>query len=80
MQIDNDEIVEYRWVSPQQALEEAHTDQLILPRPTMVTLQDMVMHQTLPELIMAVTRSNIRVFPEDSDYYRPAEMGYRKLS
>ena len=79
VQIDNDEILEYRWVSPRRALEEAHTDQLILPRPTMVTLQDLLMHQTLAAMIDAVARSNIRVFPENSHYYRPAEMGYRKL-
>lgn len=79
VQIDNNEILEYRWVSPRLALEEAQADQFILPRPTMVTLQDLLKHQTLAEMIQSVTRSNVRVFPENSDYYRPVEMGYMKL-
>lgn len=79
VQVDNDEILEHRWVSPQQALKEATAKQLVLPRPTMVTLQDIAIHQSLAQMVSAVTRSNIRVFPENSDYYRPVEMGYRKL-
>lgn len=75
VQVDNDEILEYRWISPQQALREAAAEKLILPRPTMVTLQDIASHQSLPDLLNSVTQSNIRVFPENSDYYKPDEMG-----
>lgn len=75
VQVDNDEILEYRWISPQQALNEAAAEKLILPRPTMVTLQDIASHQSLPALLNSVTQSNIRVFPENSDYYKPDEMG-----
>lgn len=75
VQVDNDEILDYRWITPQQALIEADQAKLILPRPTMVTLQDLKPFQTLPDLVETVTQSNIRVFPENSDYYRPLEMG-----
>lgn len=75
VQVDNDEILEYRWLTPQQALLEADAEKLVLPRPTRVTLQDIALHQTIPDLLQTVTQSNIRVFPENSDYYKPEEMG-----
>lgn len=75
VQVDNDEILEHRWVTPAQALLEAEQELLILPRPTTVTLQDLTPHQSLPQLVQAVTESNIRVFPEDSVYYQPRQMG-----
>lgn len=75
VEVDNDEILEYRWITPQQALQEAQQELLILPRPTKVTLQDLQAHRTLAELVPAVTESNIRVFPEGSVYYQPQQMG-----
>lgn len=75
VQVDNDEILEHRWLSPRQALEEAAQEKLVLPRPTMVTLQDIAPHQTLAQLQQAVTESNIRVFPAGSIYYQPQQMG-----
>jgi 8-oxo-dGTP pyrophosphatase MutT (NUDIX family) len=75
VQVDNDEILEHRWITPAQALSEAEQELLILPRPTTVTLQDLAPHQTLAQLVEAVTESNIRVFPEDSLYYQPRLMG-----
>jgi len=75
VQVDNDEILEYRWLTPQQALAEADAEKLVLPRPTRVTLEDIAVHQTLPDLLQTVTQSNIRVYPENSDYYKPEEMG-----
>ena len=78
VQVDNDEILDYRWITPRQALVEAAAKKLVLPRPTMVTLQDLGAHRSLEELVHNVTQSNIRVFPENSDYYRPLEMGFTK--
>lgn len=78
VRVDNDEILDFRWITPQQALQEAAQELLVLPRPTRVTLQDLAGHDSLAALIGAVTRSNIRVFPEDSEHYRPEEMGYVK--
>ena len=42
----------------------------------MTTLSDIIEHRNLDDLVAAATVSNIRVFPKDSQYYRPAEMGY----
>lgn len=75
--VDNDEILDHRWLSPRDALAEAAAESLILPRPTQTTLQDIVEHRSLGDLLQAVTQGNIRVFPEDSEYYRPQEMGVR---
>ena len=73
--IDNDEILDFRWLSPDAALAESRAENMVLPRPTLVTLRDLIGHTSLPSLLEAVTEGNIRVFPEDSSYYRPEEMG-----
>ena len=76
VRVDNDEILEHRWITPGAALAEADEETIVLPRPTRVTLQDIALHRTLKELIAAVTEGNIKVFPKDSKHYRPFEMGY----
>ncbi len=73
--VDNDEILDFRWLSPRLALEEAAREVLILPQPTRVTLSDIALFDSLDELESGVNASEIRVFPEDSPYYRPEEMG-----
>ncbi len=73
--VDNDEILDFRWLTPAQALAEAANETLILPQPTRVTLTDIAVFDSLDALEAAVTASDIRVFPEDSPYYRPEEMG-----
>ena len=74
--IDNAEILDYRWISPRQALEDAEAKKWVLPRPTMTTLSDIVDYTDLKSLISAVTGARVRVFPANSEYYRPEEMGY----
>jgi 8-oxo-dGTP pyrophosphatase MutT (NUDIX family) len=73
--VDNDEILEHRWITARAALAEAEAETLILPRPTMTTLRDIEKHRNFPQLMEAVKRGGIRVFPQDSIYYRPQEMG-----
>ncbi|NQV69702.1 MAG: NUDIX hydrolase [Pseudohongiella sp.] len=73
--VDNDEILEHRWITARAALAEAEAETLILPRPTMTTLRDIKKHRNFPQLMEAVKRGGIRVFPQDSIYYRPQEMG-----
>lgn len=73
--VDNDEILEHRWITPRDALADAAADNWVLPRPTIVTLQDIEMHRSLDELLKDANQRDIRVFPEDSSYYRPLEMG-----
>ncbi len=73
--VDNDEILEHRWITARGALAEAEAENWVLPRPTMVTLQDIASHRSLAELLADVSRRDIRVFPENSAYYNPREMG-----
>jgi hypothetical protein len=73
--VDNDEILEHRWISPRDALADAAAGKWVLPRPTMVTLRDIEMHRSLEELLEDANRRKIHVFPKDSAYYRPQEMG-----
>ena len=73
--VDNDEILDHRWISPKAAIADEKAKRWVVPRPTLTTLSDIVDHKNLAELVAAVTASNIRVFPKASRYYRPAEMG-----
>ncbi len=75
--VDNAEILDFRWLSPNQALAEAQDEKLVLPGPTRATLQNLSPHHDLDALVQAVTSSDIHVFPQDSRYYRPREMGYQ---
>ena len=78
--VDNAEIHDYRWITPTDALAEARIETLILPRPTVTTLKDIAACHSLTELMRHATESSIRVFPRDSEYYRPEEMGCRQAS
>ena len=73
--VDNVEILDFRWLSPGAAIAAAENDSMVLPRPTLTTLRDLLGHATLPSLLSGVAQAGIRVFPENSSYYRPVEMG-----
>ncbi len=75
VKIDQDEITDYRWLSPRQALQDAREEKLVLPRPTRVTLSDIGIYENLADLEQGLRNCRIRVFPLESDHYRPAEMG-----
>ncbi|MEX0964142.1 MAG: NUDIX hydrolase [Pseudohongiellaceae bacterium] len=72
--VDNDEILEHRWITPREALQEAEAENWVLPRPTMETLKDIEKHRSLEQLLEDAKRRAIRVFPEGSQYYRPEEI------
>ncbi len=74
--VDNDEILDFRWLSPSQALADAEAEKIVLPGPTRATLKNISPHRSLDELEAAVREADIHVFPKDSSYYRPQEMGY----
>ncbi len=80
VKVDNDEILDYRWLSPRAAIAAAGNDCMVLPRPTLATLRDLLGHTTLPSLLSGVAQAGIRVFPENSSYYRPEEMGFLRLN
>lgn len=73
--VDNEEILDHRWVTPDAALAEADAEKFVLPRPTTVTLQDIAPYKSMAALNSYLEQGNIRVFPKDSPFYRPAEMG-----
>ncbi len=73
--VDNIEILEHRWISPRQALADAEAEKWVLPGPTKVTLRDIENHRNLNDLLKEAAERDIRVFPKDSAYYRPEEMG-----
>ena len=73
--IDQDEIRDYRWITPHQALLDAREEKFVLPRPTRVTLSDIGVYQSLDDMEQGLRSAPIRVFPPDSPHYRPAESG-----
>lgn len=75
VQIDGDEITDYRWLSPRQALQDDREEKLVLPQPTRVTLSDIGVYENLAQLEQGLKNRPIRIFPPDSDHYRPTEMG-----
>jgi len=75
VQVDNDEILDYRWVNPRDALTEAQEGAIVLPRPTKVTLQDMLPFTDMDSALAHFNQAPVRVFPVESRYYRPEEMG-----
>ena len=75
VRVDNEEILEHRWISPAAALQAAQTGELKLPRPTVATLKDLAPFTSLDPLLAHVSGSEVRVFPENSSYFRPREMG-----
>ena len=75
--VDNNEILDYRWIGPQDAIDDAKAEKWVLPRPTITTLSDIAEYMTLQELVAGISKTEIRVFPKDSEFYRPSEMGYQ---
>lgn len=75
VQVDNDEILDFRWITPRDALREAEEEVWVLPRPTMVTLKDIEQHRDMSALLADADQRGIRVFPKESEYYKPHEMG-----
>lgn len=73
--VDNEEILDHRWVTPEAALAEADAEKFVLPRPTTVTLQDIAPYKSIAALNDYLNKGQIRVFPDNSPFYRPLEMG-----
>jgi len=74
--VDNSEILDFQWLSPSAAVAAAEAGTLPLPGPTIASLKDLVQHQGLDQIMAAASCADIRVFPENSEYYKPKEMGY----
>ena len=73
--VDDCEIRDFRWISPADAMREIESKQLQVPHPTRVTLRDLLEYSTLDQVLTGIGKQEIRIFPENSPYYRPSEMG-----
>lgn len=69
--VDDDEILDYQWLSPVAALQENSAGRMRLPIPTAHTLKTMLPYSRLSALCEAMRAADIHVFPENSDYYKP---------
>ena len=74
--VDQGEILDFQWIAPIKALEACKEEDFKVPRPTQVTLQDLTVYTCVDELLNNIAKQDIRVFPKDSEYYRPVEMGF----
>ena len=83
--VDGSEIVEHRWVTAVDALDENNTGRLALPPPTLVTLCDVAAHASVDALASAVSqRQPPHFFPKiikrESDFcfLYPGDAGYEQ--
>lgn len=73
--VDNQEILEHRWLSPSAALRAAKAEELVLPQPTKETLKQIAEQSCVADLMNWARNAPVHVFPDDSEFYRPSEMG-----
>ncbi|MFM1896016.1 MAG: hypothetical protein RLZZ385_1090 [Pseudomonadota bacterium] len=78
VQVDRGEILDHRWLTPADALVEHRAGRLRIPHPTLVTLTDLQGDESLSHLIRRVRSADIKVFPPQSPFYRPREMGFSR--
>ena len=83
VQVDGGEIVDHRWVRPDEAVAEQAAGALKIPPPTLVSLTDLVGHDSLAGLVAAVgKRSPPYFFPriteqgDDHVFLYPGDSGY----
>lgn len=73
IKVDDEEILDYQWLQPEQALKQHEQGIIRLPVPTCHTLQSIAPFRSLELLCDTMTRADIHVFPENSDHYRPID-------
>jgi len=69
--VDDDEILDYQWLTPGCALALHDAGTIRLPTPTSHTLQSIAHYNSVPQLCDDMRSADIHVFPENSDYYQP---------
>lgn len=69
--VDDDEILDYQWLTPRMALALHEAGTIRLPTPTSHTLQSIAHYDSVVQLCEDMRRADIHVFPENSDYYHP---------
>lgn len=76
VQIDNSEIHAYSWLSPSAALAESVAGKKVFPGPTKTTLQSLQGYSDMNSLLRDVRNKDIHVYPSESPFYKPREMGF----
>lgn len=71
--VDDDEILDYQWLTPRMALTLHEAGTIRLPTPTSHTLQSIAHYDSVARLCADMRGADIHVFPENSDYYQPFE-------
>lgn len=71
VQVDQQEILDYQWVTPLRALAMYNRGEIQLTTPTVHTLHSIAGYPNLRELCQAMRACDIHVFPEDSSHYQP---------
>lgn len=71
--VDDDEILDYQWLTPRMALALHEAGTIRLPTPTSHTLQSIAHYNSVSRLCADMRQADIHVFPENSDYYQPVE-------
>ena len=74
--VDNDEILEHRWITPQAALAASKAEEIVLPKPTKETLKGITQISSVKAILDWAASTHVHIFPDDSHFYRPQEMGY----
>ncbi|MEX1197538.1 MAG: NUDIX hydrolase [Pseudohongiellaceae bacterium] len=69
--VDNDEILDHRWLTPRRALALCETGTIRLPLPTRKTLVTLSAYRDVRSLCRAMRRADIEVYPPDSAFYVP---------
>lgn len=69
--VDNDEILDHRWLTPRRALSLCDSGEIRLPLPTRKTLVTLSAYRDVESLCVAMRRADIEVYPPDSGFYTP---------
>lgn len=69
--VDQEEILDFRWISPGAALNESQQGLIKLPFPTLKTLERLLQFNSLDAVCQGMRDAEIHVFPEDSAFYTP---------
>lgn len=70
VQVDAQEILAHRWLSPRAALALCQSGECRLPEPTLQTLQGITSFRDLSTLLDGVSSLPIHVYPKNSAHYR----------
>jgi 8-oxo-dGTP pyrophosphatase MutT (NUDIX family) len=69
--VDNDEILDHRWLTPRRALSLCEDEEIRLPLPTRKTLVTLSAFRDVESLCVAMQGADIEVYPPDSVFYTP---------